>query len=203
MLFLSFDSLKELLERFENNNDNKEDEDKDETYDDDENDDDVENDGNGNKEFFLTTSEKILLGVTSPVWFPVATTGVIVASPFVAGYFAVRKFVNKRKIKLFSEDPKAHMKKETKSYLHKKKEDDMLERAGKYIEQTEKAVYSYEQLIPMRIKALKELAEKLENETRLEAHKNYDNISRSIQSLRDEICPLKNELSTNLLGHHA
>lgn len=79
----------------------------------------------------------------------------------------------------------------------------MLERAGKYIEQTEKAVYSYEQLIPMRIKALKELAEKLENETRLEAHKNYDNISRSIQSLRDEICPLKNELSTNLLGHHA
>ena len=69
--------------------------------------------------FHFTTAQKVLIGVTSPVWIPFALASGIIALPFIAGQ-AVRNFVHKKTAKkLFAESKEEYMKMKSEEFLKK------------------------------------------------------------------------------------
>ena len=65
----------------------------------------------------LTVAEKVVIGVTSPIWIPLGLVALVIGAP-ILGIMALReKFQDNRKLKIYKQDRCAFMTKESAEYL--------------------------------------------------------------------------------------
>ena len=65
----------------------------------------------------FTVAEKVVIGVTSPIWIPLSLVALVIGAPIV-GIMALReKFQDNRKLKIYKQDRCAFMTKESADYL--------------------------------------------------------------------------------------
>ncbi|XP_015759848.1 PREDICTED: uncharacterized protein LOC107339111 isoform X2 [Acropora digitifera] len=65
----------------------------------------------------FTVAEKVVIGVTSPIWIPLSLVALVIGAPIV-GIMALReKFQDNRKLKIYKQDRCAFMTKESAEYL--------------------------------------------------------------------------------------
>ena len=68
-------------------------------------------------EFHLTTAQKVFIGVTSPVWIPIAIVGGIIILPLIAKQAIANLLYKKTEKKLFSANKGQYIKMKSKEFL--------------------------------------------------------------------------------------
>lgn len=115
----------------------------------------------------MTMGEKIALGITSPIWFPIGLFTLVVGAPAVSVKAIKEKIESKMKIKKYEADKCAFMARKSAKYLDAAKNEHALQAFVK--DQLEDAKLCLKQIksrIPKLIQADKKLCEELVNETR-------------------------------------
>ena len=115
----------------------------------------------------FTLGEKVIIGVTSPIWFPLGLVALIIGTP-VVGIMAIKEKVeDKRKIKKYEADKCAFMVKESAKYLDAAKDEFVLQTFVKdQLEDARVCLKQIEVRIPELIQADRKLCEQLMDETR-------------------------------------
>ncbi|XP_068686340.1 mitofusin-1-like [Montipora foliosa] len=118
-------------------------------------------------DFSFTATEKVAIGVLSPIWVPLGLVALLIGAPIVGIAVIREKIVDKRKLKKYEADKCAFMTKLSEEYLSLANTWIALQRFVK--EQLEDAYLCLKQIkarIPELIRADKMLCEELSEETR-------------------------------------
>ena len=118
-------------------------------------------------DFGFTTGEKVVIGVTSPIWFPLGLVALIIGVP-VVGVMAIKeKLEDRKQLKKYEADKCAFMAKESEEYLDAVNNDFQLRSFVKdQLEDARLCLKQIEARIPELIQADKVLCERLVDETR-------------------------------------
>ena len=73
--------------------------------------------GASNTDSSLTVAQKVVVGVTSPLWVPLSLVALVIGAPVVGIMALTEKLQDKKKLKAFKEDRCAFMTKESAEYL--------------------------------------------------------------------------------------
>ena len=79
--------------------------------------DNVGSHGASNTDSSLTVAQKVVVGVTSPVWIPLSLVALVIGAPVVGIVALTEKLQDKKKLKAFKEDSCAFMTTESAQYL--------------------------------------------------------------------------------------
>ena len=147
------------------------------------------------KDEFLTVGEKVIIGVTSPIWLPLGlglgVVALVVGAP-IFGFMAVQeKLEDRKKIKKYEADKCAFMAKLSAEFLDEAKNGNSLQTfVNEELEDAKLCLKQIEARIPELIQADKMLCEQLLDET------------RSKKEIEETYQPIENE-GSKLLGHLA
>ena len=120
-----------------------------------------------NKDGSLTVAQKVVVGVTSPIWIPLSLVALVIGAPVVGIMALTEKLQDKKKLKTYNKDRCAFMTKKSAEYLDKVNNEIVLRQFVK--EQLGEAKLCLEGIkarIPELIQADKMLCEQLGDETR-------------------------------------
>ena len=114
-----------------------------------------------------TTTQKVILGLTDPIWFPFGLVALVIGSPIV-GIMAIKsKVEDKRKLKKYEEDKCAFMADKATEYLEKAKDENVLKSFVKdQMKEANLCLKQIEARIPELIEADRMLYKQLSDETR-------------------------------------
>ena len=139
----------------------------------------------------FSLTEKVIIGVTSPIWVPLGLVALVIGVP-VYGIMAIRsKLEDRKKTKNYEEDKCAFMKEASARYLEDLKEKNVLKPFVK--EQMKEAQVCLKQIearLPELIEADKMLCNQLRDETR-----SQQDISKRYQPIMDEGSHLRGRLA--------
>ena len=139
----------------------------------------------------LSLSEKVIIGVTSPIWVPLGLVALVIGVP-VYGIMAIRsKLEDRKKIKNYEEDKCDFMREASAAYLEDMREKKMLKPFVK--EQMKEAKVCLKQIearLPELIEADKMLCNQLRDETR-----SQQDITERYQPIMDEASHLRGRLA--------
>ena len=143
----------------------------------------------------LTVGEKVIIGVTSPIWLPLGlglgVVALVIGAPIVGVMAIKEKMEDRRKIRKYEADKRAYMAKLSAQYLHEAKNEDLLETFVRVqLEDAKLCLKQIEARIPELIQADKMLCEQLIDET------------RSQKEIEETYQPIMNG-GSNLRGHLA
>ena len=115
----------------------------------------------------LTIADKVVLGITIPISFPLGLVALVIGAP-VAGIIALReKLQDKKKLKTYNEDRCAFMTKESAEYLDKVNDKTVLRKfVNEQLREAKLCLSRIKAGIPELIKADKMLCQKLNEEGR-------------------------------------
>ena len=115
----------------------------------------------------LTVTEKVVIGVTSPIWIPLSLVAVVIGAPIV-GIMALRgKFQDNRKLKIYKQDRCAFMTKESAEYLDSVNDELVLRLfVDEQLREAKLCLERIKARIPELIQADKMLCQQLSDETR-------------------------------------
>ena len=139
---------------------------------------------------FISVAEKVIIGVTSPIWFPIGLVVLVVGVP-VFGAIAVKgKLENWKKTRQYNNDKCAFMSKASQEYLNKVAEEHYLKFF--VMEQLREAQVCLKQVlerIPQLIEEDKMLCQQLSNENRSkkEVEDFYTPLLEKSVQIRDEM----------------
>ena len=115
----------------------------------------------------LSLGEKIFIGVTSPIWFPLSLVALVIGAPFIGAFAVKEKLEDKKKIKKYEENRCAFMAKQSVAYLDLAKNEIVLRPfVRNQLEDARLCLRQIEARIPELIQADKMLCERLIDETR-------------------------------------
>ncbi|XP_067035313.1 uncharacterized protein [Acropora muricata] len=123
--------------------------------------------GASNTDSSLTVAQKVVVGVTSPLWVPLSLVALVIGAPVVGIMALTEKLQDKKKLKAFKEDRCAFMTKESAEYL--RSVNDSLGLLMFVKAQLREAALCLDRIkarIPELIQADKMLCEQLNDETR-------------------------------------
>ena len=139
----------------------------------------------------FSLTEKVVIGVTSPIWAPLGLVALVIGVP-VYGIMAMRsKLEDRRKMKKYKEDKCAFMREASAAYLENVREDKRLKPFVK--EQMKEAKIFLKQIearLPELIEADKMLCKQLCDETRSQRE-----ITERYRPIMDEGCHLRGRLA--------
>ena len=114
-----------------------------------------------------TTTQKVVLGLTGPIWFPLGLVALVIGSPIVGIMAMKSKVEDKRKLKKYKEDKCAFMADKAAEYLEKAKEEKVLKSFVKdQMKEADVCLKQIEARIPELIEADRMLYQQLSDETR-------------------------------------
>ena len=139
----------------------------------------------------FTLGEKVIIGVTSPIWFPLGLVALVIGTP-VVGIIAVKdKMEERRKLKLYQADRCVYMTKKSASYLDEASEQVVLQIYVKnQLDEAELCLKQIEARIPELIQADRMLCDQLVDETRSKSE-----ITDLYQPILDEGSRLRGQLA--------
>ena len=129
--------------------------------------DNVGSHGASNTDSSLTVAQKVVVGVTSPIWIPFSLVALVIGAPVVGIMALTEKLQDNKKLKAFKEDRCAFMTKESAKYLRFVNNSPVLLMFVK--EQLREAALCLDRIkarIPELIQADKMLCQQLNDETR-------------------------------------
>ena len=139
----------------------------------------------------LSLSEKVIIGVTSPIWVPLGLVALVIGVP-IYGIMAIRsKLEDRKKIRKYEEDRCAFMREISAAYLEDIREKKWLKPFVK--EQMKEAKVCLQQIaarLPELIEADKMLCNQLRDETR-----SQQDITKRYQPIMDEGSYLRGRLA--------
>ena len=139
----------------------------------------------------LSVTEKVIIGVTSPIWIPLGLVALVIGVP-IYGIMAIsRKLEDRKKIKKYEEDRCAFMREISAVYLEDIREKQWLKPFVK--EQMKEAKVCLQQIaarLPELIEADKMLCNQLRDETR-----SQQDITKRYQPIMDEGSSLRGRLA--------
>ena len=115
----------------------------------------------------LTVAQKLVVGVTSPIWIPLSLVALVIGAPVVGIKALKEKLQDRKKLNKYKEDKCAFMTKESAQYLDTANNEFVLRKF--VIEQLREAQLCLQRIkarIPELIQADKMLCEQLNDETR-------------------------------------
>ena len=135
--------------------------------------------------------EKIVIGVTSPIWLPLSLVGLVIGVPIVGALAIKEKLEDKRKIKKYEENKCAFMALQSIIYLALVRNEIVLQSFVKnQLEDARLCLRQIEARIPELIQADKTLCEQLIDETR-----SKEEIQKFYQPIMDEGSRLRGQLA--------
>ena len=130
-----------------------------------------------------------MVGVTSPIWFPLGLVVLVIGAPIV-GIVAIKdKVEDKRKIRQYKADKCGYLAKKSASYLHAAK-GELHIFAKNQLDDAKRCLKQIEARIPEMIKADKMLCDQLVDETR-----SKEEITDLYQPICDESFRLRGQLA--------
>ena len=137
----------------------------------------------------FTLGEKVIIGVTSPIWFPFGLVVLVIGAPIV-GIVAIKdKVEDRRKIKQYKEDKCGYLAKKSASYLNAAK-GELHIFVKNQLDDAKRCLKQIEARIPEMIKADKMLCDKLIDETR-----SKEEITALYQPIFNESSRLRGQLA--------
>ena len=135
--------------------------------------------------------EKIVIGVTSPIWFPLGLVSLVIGAPIVGALAIKEKLEDKRQIKKYEENKCPFMAKQSIIYLTLFRNETVLRSFVKdQLEDAQLCLRQIEARIPELIQADKMLCEQLRDETR-----SKEEIQKFYQPIIDEGSRLRGQLA--------
>ncbi|XP_044180686.1 uncharacterized protein LOC114957362 isoform X1 [Acropora millepora] len=120
-----------------------------------------------NKDGSLTVAQKVVVGVTSPIWIPLSLVALVIGAPVVGIMALTEKLQDKKKLKKYNEDRCAFMTKESAEYLDKVNNEIVLRQfVNEQLQEAKLCLEGIKARIPELIQADKMLCEQLGYETR-------------------------------------
>ena len=138
----------------------------------------------------FSVAEKVIIGVTSPIWVPVGLVVLVVSVPVVGAIAVKEKLENWNKIRQYNKDKCAFMAKASQEYLNEVVEEQRLKPF--VIEQLKEARVCLKQVldrIPQLIEEDKMLCQQLrdENRSKKEVEDFYQPLHKKSVQIRDEM----------------
>ena len=142
-------------------------------------------------EIDLTMTEKVIIGVTSPIWVPLGLVALVIGVP-VVGIMAIKsKLENRRKNKKYEDDKCAFMTEISTEYLEAAKDENVLKAFVKdQMKEAKVCLKQIEARIPDLIEADKMLCKQLRDETR-----SQKDVEQLYQPIMDEGSRLRGHLA--------
>ena len=139
----------------------------------------------------LTRTDKVIIGVTSPIWVPLGLVALVIGAPIV-GIMAIKsKLENNRKIKKYEDNKCAVMAEISAEYLDEAKEESVLKSFVKdQMKEAKLCLKQIEARLPELIEADKMLCKQLRDETLSQKE-----IQELYQPIMDEGSRLRGELA--------
>ena len=135
--------------------------------------------------------EKIVSGVTSPIWFPLGLVSLVIGAPIVGALAIKEKLEDKRQIKKYEENKCPFMAKQSIIYLTIFRNETVLRSFVKdQLEDARLCLRQIEARVPELIQADKMLCEQLRDETR-----SKEEIQKFYQPIMDEGSRLRGQLA--------
>ena len=120
-----------------------------------------------NTESVLTVAQKVVVGVTSPIWIPLSLVAVVIGAPVVGIMALTAKLQDKKKLKTYKEGRCDIMKEWSAEYLQSvNNEIDLREFVNEQLRESKLCLQRIKARIPELIQADKMLCEQLIGETR-------------------------------------
>ena len=120
-----------------------------------------------NKDGSLSFAQKVVVGVTSPIWIPLSLVALVIGAPVVGIMALTEKLQDKKKLKTYNEDRCAFMTKESAEYLDKVNNEIVLRQfVNEQLREAKQCLEGIKARIPELIQADKMLCEQLGNQTR-------------------------------------
>jgi len=140
----------------------------------------------------MSLGEKIVIGVTSPIWFPLGLVALVIGAPIFGALAIKEKLEDKGKIKKYEENRCAFMAKKSAACLDVVKNDEMVLRSfvRNQLEDARLCLRQIKARIPELIQADKMLCEQLIDETR-----SIKEIQKLYQPIMDEGSRLRGHLA--------
>ena len=143
----------------------------------------------------LTVGEKVIIGVTSPIWLPLGlglgVVALVIGAPIVGVMAIKEKMEERRKIRKYEADKCAYMTKLSAEYLNEAKNEVLLETfVREQLEDAKLCLKQIEARIPELIQADKMLCEQLIDETR-----SQEEIEETYQPIMNEGSKLRGQLA--------
>ena len=139
----------------------------------------------------FSLGEKIVIGVSSPIWFPLGLVALIIGAPVVGALAIKEKLEDKKKIKKYAENRCAFMAKQSAAYLDLVKNQIVLRLfVRNQLEDARLCLRQIEARIPELIQADKMLCKQLIDETRSKKE-----IQKLYQPIMDEGSRLRGHLA--------
>ena len=138
----------------------------------------------------FSVAEKVIIGVTSPIWVPVGLVVLVVSVPVVGAIAVKEKLENWNKIREYNKDKRTFMAKASQEYLNEAAEEQHLK--SYVMEQLKEAQVCLKQVlerIPQLIEEDKMLCQQLrdENRSKKEVEDFYKLLHEESVQLRDEM----------------
>ena len=139
----------------------------------------------------FSLTEKVIIGVTSPIWVPLGLVALVIGAPIYGLMAARSKLEDRKKIKTYEKDKSAFMRHMSAGYLENVIEEKSLKPFVKeQLKEAEVCLQQIQARLPELIKADRLLCNQLRDETR-----SKEEITKRYQPIMDEGSHLRGQLA--------